>query len=76
MAKSSQRKIDYNKHLNKDNKYANQAKYYKEHYGKTYTLKLLSHEKDIIEYMEKQINKSGKLKELIRAEIKREQEQN
>lgn len=75
MAKSSQRKIEYNKHLNKQNIYANQEKYHREHKGKTYTLRLFSHENDIIEYMEKQLNKAGKLKELIRAEIQREKEQ-
>ena len=57
MAKSSQKKIDYNKHYNKENRYANQKKYHKSHPSKTYGLRVFSHEVDIMEQLENKKNK-------------------
>lgn len=76
MPKSSQHKIEYNKKYNKENNYANQKKYRDTHPSKTYGLCVFAHETDIIEQLESQKNKSGYLKELIRADIKRQQEHN
>lgn len=75
MPKSSQKKLDYNKEYNRKNGYANQARYHETHPSKTYTLRVFSHEADILDYLERQPNKAGKIKELIRAEIQREKEQ-
>lgn len=75
MPKSSEKKIEYNKRYNRENNYANQAKYHETHPSKTYTLRVFSHEADILDYLERQPNKAGKIKELIRAEIQREKEQ-
>lgn len=40
-----------------------------------YGLRVFSHETDIIEQLESQKNKSGYLKELIRADIKRQEKE-
>lgn len=74
MAKSSQKKLDYNKEYNKKNGYASQARYHETHPSKTYSLRVFAHETDIIEHLEKQKNKSGYLKDLIRADIERQQQ--
>lgn len=76
MPKSSQKKLDYNKEYNRKNGYANQARYHETHPSKTYGLRVFSHETDIIEQLESQKNKSGYIKELIRADIKRQKEHN
>lgn len=74
MPKSSQHKIEYNKKYNKENNYANQARYHETHPSKTYGLRVFAHETDIIEQLESQKNKSGYLKELIRADIQKQKE--
>lgn len=76
MPKSSQKKLDYNKEYNRKNGYANQTQYHETHPSKTYGLRVFAHETDIIERLESQKNKSGYLKELIRADIKRQKEHN
>ena len=76
MPKSSQKKLDYNKEYNRKNGYSNQARYHETHPSKMYGLRVFSHETDIIEQLESQKNKSGYLKELIRADIQRQKEHN
>lgn len=74
MAKSSQTKIDYNKAYNKKNNYANQNKYRKTHPNKSYGIRVFENEMDIIEHMEKQKNKAGYIKDLIREDMLRQKE--
>lgn len=76
MPRSSHHKIEYNKKYNKEHNYANQARYHETHPSKTYGLRVFVQETDIIEQLESQKNKSSYLKELIRADIKRQKEHN
>lgn len=75
MAKSSQKKLEYNKKYSRDNGYVNQAKYHETHPSKTYCLRVFERETDIMEQLERQKNKSGYIKDLIRADIQRQKEQ-
>lgn len=68
---SKKNKRDYNKEYGKRTGYAAQVKYHKEH-AKQIIFKLFSPQDDeMIAWIDEQPNKSGYIKDLIRADMKR-----
>jgi hypothetical protein len=68
---SKLRKKEYNQEYNKKTGYAAQSKYHKEH-AKQIIFKLFSPQDDeMIAWIDEQPNKSGYIKDLIRADMKR-----
>lgn len=73
--KTSEKKAEYNKEYSKRTHYAAQSKYNRER-CKAITIRLTPNDGDIIEWLEKQSNKQGAIKFLIRAYgIKKQDEQ-
>lgn len=76
MAKSSDKKLEYQREYNKRTNYASQNKYHKER-GKVVSIRLFTpQDDDILEFLDAQPNKAGYFRELVRADMEKKKAQN